>query len=70
MFVKKGGFMKQSLVKRVVIATLAVSMAFAPMMSYACTSFLLRGNDGGYVYGRTMEFGLPLKSVMMSKKLT
>ena len=54
--------MKTSLVKRVVIASLAVSMAFAPMMTYACTSFLLRGNDGGYVYGRTMEFGLPLKS--------
>jgi choloylglycine hydrolase len=59
---KKGDFMKQSMFKRVVIASLAASLAFAPMLSNACTSFLLRGNDGGYVYGRTMEFGLPLKS--------
>ena len=54
--------MKQSMFRRVVIASLATSLAFAPMLSNACTSFLLRGNDGGYVYGRTMEFGLPLKS--------
>jgi choloylglycine hydrolase len=30
-----------------------------------CTSFLLKGNDQGYVYGRTMEFGLPLNSKLM-----
>jgi choloylglycine hydrolase len=28
----------------------------------ACTSFLLKGNDGGSVYGRTMEFGMPMRS--------
>ena len=28
----------------------------------ACTSFTLRGNDGGRVYGRTMEFAKPLNS--------
>lgn len=28
----------------------------------ACTSFVLRGSDGGRVYGRTMEFGQPLGS--------
>jgi choloylglycine hydrolase len=28
----------------------------------ACTSFTLKGNDGGHVYGRTMEFGQPLNS--------
>ena len=28
----------------------------------ACTSFTLRGNDGGRVYGRTMEFAQPLNS--------
>jgi len=39
----------------------AVSLGFAPL-AQACTSFLISGNDGGFVYGRTMEFGLPLKS--------
>lgn len=40
---------------------IATSLGFAPLAN-ACTSFLLSGNDGGFVYGRTMEFGLPLKS--------
>jgi choloylglycine hydrolase len=30
--------------------------------SYACTSILLTAQDGGHVYGRTMEFGLNLHS--------
>src|ERR1700722_15827979 len=28
----------------------------------ACTSFVLRSQDGGIVYARTMEFALPLHS--------
>ncbi|MGR7994089.1 MULTISPECIES: linear amide C-N hydrolase [unclassified Xanthobacter] len=28
----------------------------------ACTSLILKAKDGGVVYGRTMEFGLPLQS--------
>jgi choloylglycine hydrolase len=28
----------------------------------ACTSFVLKGSDGGRVDGRTMEFGQPLNS--------
>jgi len=36
--------------------------ALGPGSVQACTSFLLKGNDGGSVYGRTMEFGLPLQS--------
>jgi len=54
--------MKRRLFKRALVVSLSASLAFAPVLSNACTSFLLRGNDGGYVYGRTMEFGLPLKS--------
>ena len=30
-----------------------------------CTSFLLKSSDGGSVYGRTLEFGLPLSSQIM-----
>jgi len=31
----------------------------------ACTSLLLKSADGGFVYGRTMEFSLPLQSQAM-----
>ena len=30
-----------------------------------CTSFLLKAGDGGAVYGRSMEFGMPLNSQLM-----
>ncbi len=42
---------------------LAISMAFATASSEACTSFVIKSNDGGYVYGRTLEFGIDLQSV-------
>ncbi len=32
------------------------------LSAQACTSFVLKGSDGGRVYARTMEFGLPLNS--------
>ncbi len=54
--------MKQKIIKKIVAASVSAVLAFAPLVSNACTSFLLKGSDGGYVYGRTMEFGLPLKS--------
>src|SRR5579871_5429899 len=31
----------------------------------ACTSFVLAARDGARVYGRTMEFGLPLQSQLL-----
>ncbi len=54
--------MNQQLIKRVLASAVTASLAFAPIASNACTSFLLKGSDSGFVYGRTMEFGLPLKS--------
>ncbi len=54
--------MKTKFVQQLLATTLAASISFSPLASLACTSFLLKGNDGGFVYGRTMEFGLPLKS--------
>ena len=54
--------MSQKIIKKIAAASVAVSLALAPLASNACTSFLLKGSDGGFVYGRTMEFGLPLKS--------
>lgn len=54
--------MKSALIKNFLLSSLSLSLAFSPIASQACTSFLLKGNDAGFVYGRTMEFGLPLKS--------
>lgn len=54
--------MKQKIFRKLLAASVSGTLAFTPLMSNACTSFLLKGSDGGYVYGRTMEFGLPLNS--------
>ena len=54
--------MQQKILKKVLAASISATLAFAPLVSNACTSFLLKGSDGGYVYGRSMEFGLPLNS--------
>ena len=54
--------MTKTLIKQILAASLAASLTLTPFASNACTSFLLKGSDGGFVYGRTMEFGLALKS--------
>lgn len=43
----------------------AALLAMAGHQSEACTSLVLSGNDGGRIYGRTMEFGIPLHSLAM-----
>ena len=43
----------------------AALAAVAAQQADACTSLVLNGNDGGRVYGRTMEFGIPLHSQVM-----
>jgi len=48
--------------KRWLAGTLAAFMMMGPAVSHACTSFLLPGSDGGYVYGRTLEFGVDIGS--------
>ena len=57
--------MKQQLIKQVVAASVSAALALAPLASDACTSMVLAGTDGGRVYGRTMEFGIPLKSAIL-----
>ena len=54
------------LTKKIVAASVSATLAFTPLISNACTSFALKGSDGGYVYGRTMEFGMPLKSELIT----
>ena len=50
-----------------------INYSISPLLScliglsqaHACTSIVLEGNDTGRVYGRTMEFGIPLKSAIL-----
>lgn len=48
--------------KRWLASALAALMMAGPAVSQACTSFLLPGSDGGFVYGRTLEFGVDINS--------
>jgi choloylglycine hydrolase len=52
---------------RIAVAALAsFGLVVAPVApALACTSVLLAAEDGGYVYGRTLEFGLQLNSQLM-----
>lgn len=43
----------------------AALLTLAGATADACTSLVLNGNDAGRVYGRTMEFGIPLHSQAM-----
>ena len=58
------------LLSRSLAAAAALTLAVMPT-AQACTSFILRSADGGVVYGRTMEFGLPLQSqlIVVPRKL-
>ena len=47
--------------RKLVIAS-SLSILLSLQGALACTSFLLSAEDGGRLYGRTMEFGLPLES--------
>ena len=58
--------MKYPLTKKILAASISATLAFAPLISDACTSFMLKGSDGGSIYGRTMEFGMPLKSELIT----
>jgi choloylglycine hydrolase len=56
---------KQKMMHKIAAATISATLAIAPMMTNACTSMVLAGTDGGRVYGRTMEFGIPLYSAIL-----
>ncbi len=52
---------------------LSGSLLLTPVAgAQACTSMLLPAKDGGFVYGRTLEFGLDLRSqlIVIPRKLT
>lgn len=41
---------------------LGAALALGLQSASACTSFLLKAENGDYIYGRTLEFALPLQS--------
>ena len=46
--------------RKLLSVMLVTTLAIAPAISDACSSLVLRSPDGSYVYGRTIEFGIPL----------
>ena len=64
--IDRGITVKQTMIKKMLAASLSATLALAPLVGNACTSFLLKGSDGGYAYGRTLEFGVPLKSQLIT----
>lgn len=48
-----------------IAASLVTLLCFGLSQAFACTSIVLHGTDNGHVYGRTMEFGIPLKSAIL-----
>ena len=47
------------------VAALAAATALAPVAASACTSFILKAENGDIVYGRTLEFALQLQSQLV-----
>jgi len=39
--------MKQVMIKKIIAASVSAMLAFAPVISHASSSFLLKGADGG-----------------------
>ena len=54
--------MKQLSIASLVAALLVTGLCLSTSPSIACTSFIVKSSDGGYVYGRTLEFGINLES--------
>lgn len=58
--------MKRSHRFRSAASALAIAgLSVMPGAAEACTSFVLNAKDGARVYGRTLEFGLPLHSELL-----
>lgn len=54
-----------SKLKKTLLAILIGNASMAPISGLACTSLIVPTTEGSFVYGRTMEFGIPLKSDIM-----
>lgn len=47
----------------ILLSAFLASQIILATSSQACTSFVIKSSDNGYVYGRTLEFGMDLESV-------
>lgn len=54
--------MPVTLIRKGLSALVASALAIAPVTADACTSFIVKAKDGSIVYGRTLEFALPMQS--------
>ncbi len=50
------------LTRKLAAAVAGAALLAHPIAASACTSIFIKTGDGGYIYGRTMEFGIPLSS--------
>jgi choloylglycine hydrolase len=57
--------MKKHPLNAIFAALVAASLTLIPLTAEACTSFVLKASDG-YVYGRTLEFGINLQSTVIA----
>src|SRR4051812_40604635 len=55
--------MKRFSMSSAITIILASQIGLTSLPTKACTSFVIKSSDGGYVYGRTLEFGMDLESV-------
>jgi choloylglycine hydrolase len=46
--------------QNIFLACLLTGSSLMPFKGFACTDFMLKGQDNTYVVGRSMEFGVPL----------
>jgi len=57
--------LSRQILARSAAVTLVAAGLIVPQAANACTSFILPSTDGGFVYGRTMEFGFKIDSKMI-----
>ena len=53
--------MKEMMIKKLVAASISITLAIAPMASHACTAVNVVAKDGSVVAGRTMEWAFDMK---------
>jgi choloylglycine hydrolase len=57
----QGISVKQPMIKKLVAASVSMTLTIAPMASYACTAVNVVAKDGSVVAGRTMEWAFDMK---------
>ncbi len=58
--------MKQKLFKKIAASAISVAVAFAPLVSNACTAVNVIAKDGSVVAGRTMEWAFDMKWALVA----